>query len=134
MIDAGAAHLLGAHVERSPHRHSGLRDGSVATIDRTCESKIRNLDVAAACRRAACQQDIFGFDVAMHDAFFVRPFERGRGFLEHYDNFFFVEPAVPLNVISERAAVDKFHSDEVNAVLLADGENGDNVWMIEASD
>ena len=133
MIDHFPGDLFGRHVGRRAHHHArfGLqaaRLGRVAGLRRPRifgQAEVENFH-AAVIR----DHHVGGLQVAMHNSLLMRggqrSGERGADFEDAFDG----EPAFGDQPV-ERLAGDEFHGEEMHVIGLLDGENGDDVRMIQ---
>ena len=92
------------------------------------EAEVEDFDAAFVS-----DHDVGGLEIAMDDASLMRGGERiGHGFRD-FDDLRGGESTGRHEAI-ERLAFDELHGEEVDAVGLFDGENGDDVRVIESRD
>ena len=75
-------------------------------------------------------EDILGFQIAVNDSFFVRGGETLRDLYGVIDCFARGQNAV-VEHRAKRFALEEFRDEKGRAVVLADVEYGENVWMVE---
>ena len=80
------------------------------------------------------EHHVFGLDVAMDQAGFVGDRQRGRDFLDHPADFRNRQPAIAVEPLLERLALDERHHDVRDAARLADVIDGDDASMPERRD
>ena len=135
MVDAKAARLFGRHVPDGPHhRRSRLavdrdRLGGARQVPAKefCEAEVENLDPAV--RR---DEQVFGFDVPMHDAVFVAGRET-TGDLDGIVSGLAGRQRPPAHPFPERLAFEEFGDDVRPRALDADVMHGQDVRMIQAA-
>ena len=125
MIRAPMFHLLRRHVSR---RAGGLRLGQ--TDARIVTQDLRYAKVSYLDAAMLIEQQVFGLDVAMYDAVFVRKLQcltHGR----HYGERLLRGELASLHGLAKIHAIDKLHHKEIEAFRAAGVMNGDNVWVIQ---
>ncbi len=75
-------------------------------------------------------KNVRGLDVAVHDPFRVRGIERIRNFNRECDQRFIVQRTSHDHVL-ERHAIQKFHGNEAQALVLANFVNGADIGMVQ---
>jgi hypothetical protein len=140
MIDGVAANLLGRHVADRAEDLSGVGVVGGAEVcgcvvggvglggTEFCEAEVEDFELAVFE-----DEDVFGLEVAVDDAFVVGGGEAVGELDGEFDGFARRE-AGGWNAIAEGVAFEEFGDDVVRAVGLADVVDRDNVGMIERGD
>jgi hypothetical protein len=100
--------LLGSHVRRRSNGHADA--GEARAIDRPVE-RLGDAEIRDD-RMALTEQDVLGFDVAVHDALRVRGGERVRHFAQDLHGFADRDRALPREAGAQRFARDVRHHVE----------------------
>ena len=111
-----------------PERGDGVREADEVGVNRPRQPEVQDLYVAIVGHH-----HVRGFQIAMDDVFPVRRRkrvgQRNRDVEEPRQR----EPAVR-NPLVERAPLDELHRHERNIILFLDGEDGDDMWVVERGD
>ncbi len=131
-VDVGAAierlvpaRLLRAHVGRGAHAHPGLGQVLIAPY-RPGDPKIGDQRVAILG-----QQQVFGFDVAVHDAVVMSILERLGRFTRNPKRVLHPELPLPPQPVPQRLALHEWHGEPELAGGLVRVVDGENVWVLE---
>ncbi len=96
--------LFGTHVQRRSHRHAGLGDARTAgSAERTRDAKVGDHRVSAL------EEDIVGFDVAMHDAARVSIAQRVGDFARDAQGVGDRKLLLAVEAIAQRLALHQRH-------------------------
>jgi hypothetical protein len=79
----------------------------------------------------AREKNVLGLHVAMDDASLVRVGERTRDLTEDRDGIGDRQRAVETKALAERVAFDERRDVIVELVVLADGQHGQDVWVLQ---
>jgi hypothetical protein len=121
-----AAPLFWAHVRGRPdHAGRGRRRGRVAA-ERAGDAEVRDHRVPAVA-----DENVRRLDVAMHDPIRVRVVERGGDVAQDSQRTVHLQPAALRDELLHAAASHHAHRVERDAGPLADGEDRNDMRMIE---
>ena len=95
------------------------------TIAALRQAEVENLQLPTPC-----DDQILGLDVAVHDASFVRGGKTGRCLGDHREGLRRLDRAARQQ-LAQRSSLDVLHRDEVDAILVADIEDADDVRMVQ---
>jgi len=131
-VEVVAANLFRRHVGGSSADDSDDRGGilGVAATGEAGGYKFSQAEIKDFGLATFCDEDIGGFDVAMHDAFGVSGIE-SFGDLDSQLQYFLKSERRLMDVSAESFAVDEFHGDEGAAVLFADVVDGADTGVVE---
>ena len=123
---ASGGHLFGSHVSRCSHDLMGGCQGSrLAVVAKDSrESKVGNLDAALTGH-----QDVFGFDVAMNDAFVMCKLKRIAQVWNDGQRVLWRELLLA-NDLAKCGSVDKFHQEVIRLAGFAKLVDRNNLGMI----
>ena len=133
MVDRLAAHLLGRHVAGRADHSSGrcpllLRPG-LGVLLIFFRSQLREAEVENLYAAIFRDEDVFGLEVAMHDALLVRGCQTVRDLNRVFDRF--ANRKAALDSIAQCPAVEELHHEIGRTVVRAHVEDRDQVRMID---
>lgn len=107
---------------------AGEGDGTFFFADDFGDSEVGDLHAAAGV-----EEDVFGFDIAVEDAFFVGVLECVADFGDDGEGFG-GRKFTHTHGLAEVESVNEFHDEVIEAAGVAEVVDHDDVWMVEAGE
>ena len=134
-VDA-ALHLLGRHVRRRSHDHSGRGDERrrLRPVGRIQPRQTEVQDLHADAVAAGSQHDVLGLEIAMDDAALMRVRECVGELARQSQHVSGGRPRAVRDRLAQRAAVDEFGGEVEFAVDFFEGVHDTDARMHEPGD
>ena len=128
-VEAFAADLFGRQVLGGAHHHVVAGEVFVAGVE-----PFRDPEVGEQDAPVGGDEDVAGFDVAVHEAAAVRLVECARDRGADVDREFGAESLLRVEQLAEALAVDELHHDGLASVVDDDVVDGDDVGVAQSGD